>query len=200
MLSILTATGARPEAFDRCQQYMAAQDYTGPVRWVIVDDGPESQDIDFKRANWRIVIVRPEPFWQPGQNTQARNLLAGLEYCTDQIVIVEDDDEYAPWWLSQCAEWLALNDLVGEAPTLYRHVNGKERMMTNKTPSLCQTAMRGAAVQRFRDVLTTGDKLIDARLWKSGGKVYPYQRGVIGIKGLPGRPGVGIGHNPEAYR
>jgi len=194
MLSVLTATGARPEAFDRCQEYMAAQDYTGPVRWVVVDDGPEAQEITFDREGWDLIVIRPEPFWKPGQNTQARNLLAGLEYCTDQIVIVEDDDEYASWWLSSCVARLALDNLVGEAPTLYRHVDGREKQMKNKTPSLCQTAMRGPAIDRFRDVLKKHTKLIDHNLWKTGGKVYPCQHGVIGIKGLPGRPGIGIGH------
>ena len=196
MLSVLTPTGCREEAFSCCQQYMAAQDYAGPVRWVIVDDGPEPQEITFKRNGWDVKVVRPEPFWQPGDNTQARNLLAGLEWCTDRIVICEDDDEYAPDWLSRCAHWLETADLVGEAPTLYRHVNGAEKLMTNKTPSLCQTAMKGPAIDRFREILMKHVKLIDSNLWRSdlSKGVYPNTNGVIGIKGLPGRPGIGIGH------
>lgn len=194
MLSVLTATGARPEAWARCEQYMAAQDYSGPVRWVIVDDGPEPQPVTFKRSSWRLVVVQPHPLWKPGQNTQARNLLEGLIHCTDKVVIVEDDDYYAPCWLSKCAQRLEFDDLVGEAPTLYRHVNGTEKLMTNKTPSLCQTAMKGQALQRFGDVLRKYDTLIDCKLWADGGKVYPNSNDVIGIKGLPGRPGVGVGH------
>jgi len=42
--------------------------------------------------------------------------------------------------------------------------------------------------------LQAHEKLIDYKLWKTGGKVYPYSKDVIGIKGLPGRPGIGVGH------
>ena len=196
MINIITPTGARPEAWANCQQYMADQDYPGPVRWIIVDDGPEPQAVTFRRLGWDLIVVRPQPLWQPGQNTQARNLLAGLDRVQEgvKVVVIEDDDMVAPYWLSQCAEWLDHDDLVGEAPTLYRHVNGREKLMNNKTPSLCQTAMKGPAIDRFRRVLETHKTAIDFNLWKGGGKVYPNSGGVIGIKGLPGRPGIGIGH------
>lgn len=196
MINIITPTGARHEAWANCQQYMAAQDYPHPVRWIIVDDGPEPQAVTFRRLGWELIVVRPQPLWQPGQNTQARNLLAGLDRVQDgaKLVICEDDDAYAPDWLSKCAEWLSHDDLVGEAPTLYRHVNGTERLMTNKTPSLCQTAMKGPAIDRFRRVLETHKAAIDCNLWREGGKVYPNSGGVIGVKGLPGRPGIGVGH------
>ena len=196
MINIITPTGARPEAWANCQRYMMAQDYPHPVRWIIVDDGPEPQAITFRRLGWELIVVRPAPLWQPGQNTQARNLLAGLDRVQDgaKLVIIEDDDQVAPCWLSQCAEWLDHDDLVGEAPTLYRHVNGREKLMNNKTPSLCQTAMKGPAIERFRRVLEVHPEFIDHHLWRGGGRVYPNSGGVVGIKGLPGRPGIGIGH------
>lgn len=193
MLSVLTPTGARPEAFAKCVEYMRAQDYAGPVRWVIVDDGPDPMP-EPRIEGWQIVIVRPEPLWRPGKNTHARNILAGLELCTDQVVMVEDDDAYAPDWLSKCASWLALNDLVGEAPSLYRHLNGKERMMNNKTPSMACTALKGRVIERLKEVCRKSETMLDRNLWKIGGKVYPFSGSVIGIKGYPGRPGIGIGH------
>src|SRR5690606_8566975 len=78
LFTLLSATGARPEAWAICERLMARQDYAGPVRWVIVDDGPEPQPVTFQRDGWVLEVVRPEPYWQPGQNTQARNLAAGL--------------------------------------------------------------------------------------------------------------------------
>lgn len=51
-----------------------AQDYKGPVRWVIVDDGKEAQPVTFQRDDWTLEVIRPTPFWRQGQNTQARNL------------------------------------------------------------------------------------------------------------------------------
>ena len=53
MLTLLTATGARPEAWAICEQLMARQTYAGPVRWVIVDDGPVAQPVAFQRAGGR---------------------------------------------------------------------------------------------------------------------------------------------------
>ena len=121
MLSVLTPTGARPEAFAECVRMMSKQDYTGPVRWVIVDDGLEKMPTP-KIDGWEVLHIRPEPLWKPGDNTQSRNLLAGLDYCTDRIVIVEDDDAYADWWLSFCAEKLEKHDLIGESHALYKNI------------------------------------------------------------------------------
>lgn len=194
MLNVLTPTGARPEAFARCVEYMAAQTYAGPVRWIIVDDGPEPIRTPRIR-DWICTRIRPAPLWQPGENTQARNLLAGLPWVDGPLAIVEDDDAYAPWWLERVSEWLETHDLVGEAPSHYRHLNGAEKIMGNTThASLCATAMRDGAIDAFRQVLTEHKTMIDVELWKRGGKLYPWAGGVIGIKGYPGRPGIGVGH------
>lgn len=196
MLSILTPTGARPEAFAKCVEWMQAQDYAKPVRWVIVDDGPQAMPtpaID----GWEIVHLRPEPYWQAGQNTQARNILAGLNHVTDRVVIVEDDDQYAPWWLSQCDAWLDDDDLVGEGQSVYFNIRTKtEKKLTNgRHASLCQTALKGNAIEALRQVCKLHKSSIDVRLWSTyNGKLYPYNKGVVGLKGYPGRPGIGIGH------
>ena len=50
MLTLLTATGARPEAWAICERLMARQTYAGPVRWIIVDAGPEAQPVTLQRA------------------------------------------------------------------------------------------------------------------------------------------------------
>lgn len=197
MINLLTPTGARPEAFAKCVEYMKAQTYTKPVRWIIVDDGPEAMETP-EIDGWEIIHIRPEPLWKPGQttNTQARNLKEGLKHITNApLVIVEDDDQYAPWWLEQCREWLKHDDLVGEAPSLYRHLNGKEKWMGNKAhASLCATAMKGPAIEQFKKALGYY-RGIDSTLWRiCKGKIYPHNGGVIGIKGYPGRPGIGMGH------
>ncbi len=63
--------------------------------------------------------------------------------------------------------------------------------------SLCSTAMTGAALEAFRRVCAEHDTYIDVQLWKSAvTKIIhkPSPRGVVGRKGLPGRPGIGVGH------
>jgi len=197
VLSVLTPTGARPEAFARCVQLMQRQTIQTPVRWVIVDDGPEPMATPRIR-DWQIIHIRPVPLWQPGENTQARNLLEGLKCCGDRVAIVEDDDDYAPWWLERVNEWLDGDDLVGEAPSIYRKLDGsKDRNMGNtKHASLCATAFKGIGVRAtFEQICRQNKTMIDIKLWRAcKGKLYAQAGGVVGIKGYPGRPGIGVGH------
>lgn len=199
MISLLTPTGGRPEAFAACVKMIEAQDYPCPFRWVVVDDGPEPVPAPIVRG-CEVVYERPEPLWQPGQNTQARNILAGLKHCTGQVVMIEDDDAYAPWWVSQCANWLRHVDLVGECDSLYvnRETGNRRAMGNTKHASLCSTALKGAAILALKAICEEGGKGIDVRLWRGfqGSKrlYQPEPRGVTGIKGWPGRPGIGVGH------
>jgi len=130
MLTLLTTTGSRPKAWEICQKLMARQTYKGQVRWIVVDDGEKEQEIDFKPTNgiWHMEIYRPEPLWQPGQNTQARNLLTGLAVIKNEenLVIIEDDDFYATDWLETVEQQLQKAELVGECHA--RYYNVKKRM------------------------------------------------------------------------
>lgn len=202
MMQLLTATGCRPQAWSLCERWMKAQTYRGPVRWVIVDDGEEPQPITFERDGWELEVIRPQPFWQPGQNTQARNLLAGLARIdrAGVLVVIEDDDHYSPEWLSIVEKRMKLAELVGEIPSRYFNVatmRGKECGNVHHS-SLCSTAMRGAAIDRFAEVCVSSPKFIDLQLWKH----HPSRRvfggtSVTGIKGMPGRAGIGMGHRPH---
>ena len=199
MLTLLTATGARPEAWRLCQRWMERQTYAGPVRWVVVDDGREAQEVRFERRNWCLEVVRPSPFWRLGENTQARNLLAGLELIEPgaRVVVVEDDDWYANDWLEHVERMLVVAELVGEIRARYYHVGkrlGREHTNTQHS-SLCSTAMRGQALETFRQACETHARFIDLELWKSHDDRHLFAgHRVVGIKGLPGRGGIGMGH------
>jgi hypothetical protein len=204
MLTLLTATGGRPHAWAICEKLMAAQTYTGQVRWVIVDDGEKEQPIKFKPNNglWHIEIYRPEPFWQPGQNTQARNLLTGLAVISsdENLVIIEDDDFYAPDWLETVEQKLKKAELVGETRARYYNVQNKtgREMLNESHASLCATAMRGQAIDTFRSVCRPGIQFIDHILWQAHSNRHLFDgHRVVGIKGLPGRQGIGMGHDKK---
>ena len=203
MLTLLTATGCRPDAWAKCEQMAMRQTYAGPVHWIIVDDGEEAQPITFERESWTLSIVRPNPRWKPGDNTQARNLREGMRIIKpgDRLVIWEDDDAYHPQWLERVDQWLNTADLVGEAPARYYNIQTKQaRKLGNKQhASLCCTAMKGYAIEAFEKELKPGIQFIDINLWKNykGKKaLYPTQL-VTGIKGLPGRGGIGMGHKKD---
>lgn len=202
MLTLLTATGARPEAWAICERLMARQDYAGPVRWVIVDDGSDPQPVTFARANWTLEIIRPEPFWKPGQNTQARNLLAGLDAIgpDERVVVIEDDDHYSTDWLTHVSSQLENAELVGEGRARYYSVplrRGRQ-LQNTRHASLCATAMRGSALDTFRHACKRSPKFIDLELWRCHPSQHLFDgHRVVGIKGLPGRGGIGIGHRSD---
>ena len=202
MLTLLTATGARPEAWAICQSLMLRQDYAGPVHWIIVDDGPEPQPVTFEREGWSLTTIRPHPRWEPGQNTQARNLLAGLRIVKPdaRLVIIEDDDWYRADWLRTVDAALDRAELVGEYRARYYNIpQRRARQLTNtQHASLCSTAMRGAAIETFRWACQRHAKFIDLELWRKHRSRYLFGGNrVCGIKGLPGRGGIGMGHSKD---
>lgn len=201
MLQLLTATGARPRAWSLCERWMQAQTYAGAVRWIVVDDGAEPQRITLQRKDWDVIPVRPAPVWRPGDNTQSRNLLAGMTAVDPEhpLVIIEDDDYYAPRWLAEVSRNLHAAELVGERNSLYYNVQTRQyrRCWNLRHASLCATAMRGTALKTFRAVCSTNRKFVDIELWRRHTHRALFDGDlVVGIKGLPGRGGIGAGHRP----
>lgn len=206
MLTLLTATGCRPEAWRLCERMMDAQDFDGPVHWIVVDDGQVRQPVTFCRDGWSLEIVRPPHRWKPGLNTQAANLAAGLDCIAAdaRVVVIEDDDAYSPGYLSDVSAWLDRADLVGEGWARYYHVGRRvwRDCGNDKHASLCSTAVKGPALIALREAVERNDKFIDISLWRGfgGSKALHRTRHVIGIKGLPGRGGIGAGHRMQGRR
>lgn len=205
MLTLLTATGCRPEAWKICQTLMERQTYQGQVHWIIIDDGEQMQMVDFNRKNWKLTVVTPRPFWKQGDNTQARNLAEGLNLVgpNERLVIIEDDDCYHPKYLETVNAWLNDYDLVGESHARYYNLKSKlARQLGNANhASLCATAMKGKATEAFKRELSPGVQFIDLMLWKrfNGSKKLHKTAMVTGIKGLPGRLGIGMGHKDDFH-
>jgi hypothetical protein len=203
MLTLLTPTGSRPQAWAQCQRWMQRQTYTGPVHWVVIDDGEQPQDVAFERDGWTVEVVRRKPHWQHGQNTQAANLLAGLDFVhpQDWLAIIEDDDAYLPNYLSTVTAWLQFAELVGETHARYYNVPQRRyRQLTNsRHASLCSTALRGPAIAALRNLCQPGVQYIDVNLWSSytGSKGLHKTQHTVGMKGLPGRGGIGMGHKKD---
>lgn len=200
MLTLITPTGARPAAFDLCQRMMVRQTYKEPVRWIIVDDGEVPSKITIQRAGWKIDVIRPEPFWNPGDNTQGRNLNLALDAADPEsvLVFIEDDDWYSPQWLDEIARRSKNAELVGECDAIYYNVRSRRysRLANMDHASLRCSAIRGQAIDTFREVLKTPYRYYDMRLWKEhGDKAVFESRFTVGMKGLPGRPGIALGHD-----
>ena len=198
MLTLLIATGCRPEAWAISEKLLMRQTYDGPARLVIVDDGPTAQPVTLQRAGWSVEVVRPKPYWEAGKNTQARNLAAGLEVidADERVAVWEDDDYYSAGYLADVAKWLTRRELVGEDRARYYNVaTGRGKQLGNtRHASLCSTAVRGAGLKALRQAVAMAETFIDMTLWRMlPGRLYQTQH-VVGIKGLPGRGGIGTGH------
>lgn len=211
MIALITPTGARRNQFNLCIRWMINQTYSGEVLWVIVDDGIphtiESVNADF-RKDWIVAKIYPRPQWMPGQNTQARNMLAGINYIRNNyskdqieaIFIIEDDDYYKPIYLAEMVKRMGNYNAIGETRTIYYNVVWR-RFITNANTmhsSLFQTAFSYDAIIDM--VASLKDKFIDAKFWKLVRNKYLFSAGnlSVGIKGMAGRTGIGAGHQ-KAY-
>lgn len=200
-LFCITPTGMRPEGMALLSEYLDAQTYAGPLTWVIVDDcDPVTRIRRPKDRSIRVEIIRPEWRWQPGMNTQCRCMAEALAFVPSDaaVAVLEDDDAYLSEHLINMTEGLELAELVGETNARYYNVSTGhwQEMRNNRHSSLCSTACRGSALALLRELCKQPRKFIDIDLWKQhkGSQMLINEHQVVGIKGLPGRPGIGAGH------
>jgi hypothetical protein len=139
-------------------------------------------------------------------NTQGRNLQAGLNIVKHlepkdihAIFIIEDDDYYKPIYLDQMMARIKVGNFnaYGETNTVYYHIPGKRYLVSHndKHSSLFQTAFKPSVIPIFETCL--GEKFIDIRFFRNCPNTSLFKAGnlAIGIKGLPGRSGIGHGHD-----
>jgi hypothetical protein len=204
-LTLITVTGLRPEAFGLCKQYVLRQTWSGPLQWIIVDDGDPPMPVNpelFNQRGIEVTQIFPKPCWMPGQNTLARNLLAAIPKVKHgKVFFIEDDDWYAPDYLTAQAEHMGDALLVGEHPAIYYNIAHQlfAELKNNRHASMCQTGMQASALNALGEVCKFPTS-IDIRLWDKFApeqKVLYQGRRCIGIKGLPGRAGLGTGHRPQ---
>ena len=199
MIALITPSGFRPYQISLCEKYMQAQTYKGPVVWVIVDDALPCSSSNISREGWEVIHVYPSPVWEMGQNTQGRNIKAGIDAVRDRDIeayfIIEDDDYYKPCYLEEmmlrsnnCLVW-------GECQTIYYNVVSRHWIenQNDKWSSLFQTAFKPFALSFFERLYN--EKFIDYAFFHivPGVKLFKGNFS-IGIKGQPGRGGIGAGH------
>ncbi len=208
MIVLLTPTGGRPIQIDLCSFFMKRQTYTEKIVWILIDDcNPRTTDFitDNFRGNWAFIKVYPIPIWAEGQNTQARNIEAGIRALMNNfkkeeiegIFIIEDDDYYKSIYLERMMERLKGFDIAGEKNTIYYNVFHRRYVINPNVihASLFQTAFTVNAIPYLES--SYWHKFIDCQLWEKVQNKNLFNEGnlAIGIKGLPGRYGIGAGHS-----
>jgi hypothetical protein len=209
-ITAITPTGDRPLAFALCQQWMRNQT-RHPDSWIVIDDGKVPL-----MPTHEMTYVRREPRSDDPQHTLALNLQAALPHIAgDKILIMEDDDYYAPEYIAEVARKLDQHEVVGITQAKYYHLptGGYHTHQNASHCSLSETAFRNSFLPEFKEILRERDELVpphpagsavDLRIWrKVGNRGYRFNDNekplYVGIKGLPGRTGIGIGHNPAMY-
>jgi hypothetical protein len=200
VLHLLTPTGARPEGMALLARALSVQTYTGPARWIVVDDCDPATVEPAARAGIEVEVVRPAWRWQPGMNTQAQCMAAALARVPEgaTCIVLEDDDCYLPDHIATVLAALERAELAGERVARYYNVATRrwKAIPSDRHASLASTACRGAALALLREVCAAGSRRIDMDLWQGfrGPKALLNTGNVVGIKGLPGRDGIGVGH------
>ncbi len=194
LVTLITPTGDRPEAFALCERWISQQRYTGPVEWIVIDDGYSST-----RMHKADIVLRPEPMQG---HSLCRNLREALPYIRGQhVLIIEDDDYYGPDYLSVMVGRLQHADLVGEFGAKYYYIRERRwrHNINEKHASLCRTAFNRSVLPTFESCITgTDHPSVDLRLWQqwSGSALYWNDEAgtsqmCVGIKGVSGRQSYG---------
>lgn len=193
-LTCITPTGGRPEALALCDRYMQDQ-INQDFRWIVLDDcDPASPKPE--RAD---LVMRPGWRWDGSEHTLSRSLVSLLDAAPGAVVVIEDDDVYRPGYTEFMALALEKHDLVGlKNPVYYNVVNRTwQEMPSEHRASLCATGVKGEAKRVLRWIAEKRRWPIDEHLWRMCKGHLIDLNLVVGIKGLPGRPGIGMGHRME---
>ena len=175
-----------------------------PDEWIVIDDG-----IDPTIPTIPAEYIRRKP--QPGDPkiTLPLNILTALAFVKGDIVLFfEDDEYYAPGYINAMVMALEASMIAGISKAKYYHLptRGWYRNANDRHASLAQTAIRAAALPVLMEVIGQNhDPFIDIKLWaklKHLGKLFPDDENplFVGMKGMPGRPGIGGGHKENLYR
>ena len=202
MLTVITPTDGRPEAFAHLEEWLGAQDWPEGFRWVV--SGSKLQGYKPRLAQ----LVVGHQSHHPSLHPLCANLLAAFDAiegslrADDAVLICEDDDFYARHYFGRMTELLTHAPLVGEGEARYYNVRTRRyRQLRNRDrASLAQTAFRPALVPTLRAICERGKPLVDLQLWRehAGPKlVIPGEGLHVSLKGLPGTAGVGMGHREQ---
>lgn len=206
-VTLITLTGERQKAFSLCETWMKTQQgvkIAAPdFQWIVVDDGRTPTRVTMGQE-----YIRGPRIWSPGVNTQRFNMEAALKLVKgEKILIIEDDDWYAPTYVKTMIDMLDHVDAVGEGNAKYYYLpkSWYHEMGNFKHASLCQTGMTKTVLPLLADAVNSGEKYYDIFFWAHVIRhryLLMFEKNLsVGMKGLPGRQGIGVGHvNHNGYK
>ena len=143
-------------------------------------------------------------------------MLAAIAHVeADRVLIFEDDDWYHPDYIGLMVGLLDIRALVGGRYARYYNVAHRKWSIHSNVhhASLCTTGFRAALLPIIRQSLEESNfrrpekpQQLDGTLWKRSGipdkfkLLLPKSPHVVGIKGMPGKSGLGIDHRQDELR
>jgi hypothetical protein len=206
-VTIITPTGDRPACFALCERWMAKQTYQGRVQWIVTDDGADPTVPTMGQ-----LCLRRERKSDDPPHTLPVNLAIALAHVrAPKVLIIEDDDYYAPAYVQTMVDALDRDELVGITHIIYYLINPPhvKNMGNHSGASLACTGVSGRGLGLLhRATADTSDPFVDRRLWqvpfegrKRRIRLNPANPIALQIKGMPGRAGQLKHHRPvRGYR
>lgn len=198
MITLITCTGSRPEAFALSEKMIARQTYKGPLQKIVIDDGATPTKCTLNQEYYRGPKI-----WEPGYNTHRENMnLALSKVKGDYLMIWEDDDFYTSNYIETYLSILKHVHIVGEAYARYYHVQipGHKQLSNHTHSALSQTAFRKSVLPLMTKAVNSGEFYFDTILWGEA-KLQGIPKALLsnsglsfGMKGLPGRAGLTPSH------
>lgn len=190
LLTLITPTGDRPEAFALCERWISRQRYQGEIQWIVVDDGHTPT-----KCTMGQLYIQREPM---DGHTLCANLREAIPHIRgDRLLIIEDDEYYGPDYLSVMTAQLQHADFVGERASKYYFVRERKWIQYPAWHhvALCRIGMQSAVYMDLKRAVGDSDHpSVDQRLWNywtGSRRVWMDERGDmrlgVGMKGLPGR-------------
>lgn len=203
-VTIITPSGERHEAIKRTHYYIQRQSFNGPIQWIICDDSNEHYEIN---APTNVSHFNHHKREYPGNKVESfrANVICALPLVLfDRVVIMEDDDWYHPDYLVVYKNRLLNWQLVGEGPARYYNIARRTyRVLGNtKRASFCQTALQASILDKLFIACQKDSAFVDARLWDKDCRKFVFRDDkphCIGVKGMPGRVGIGMGHRSKSF-
>lgn len=198
-ITLITCTGARPQAFALCESFVKAQTIQ-PKYWIVVDDSEPRTACTLGQT-----YLRGPRAWEPSLNTHRFNMeaaLAAIPSDTDIVAIFEDDDFYAPYYLQVMVRALEFSQVAGLSNARYYNLafQGYKEMQNFQSASLAHTALRSSSLSLLKKAIDSGNFYFDIELWdrviaeKEPFTLVANSSLGLGIKGLPGKPGLTGSH------
>lgn len=214
-LTLVTTTRNRPLCFSLLEKWMATQTRWWD-QWLVVNDGT---DPGYHYTLYQEVVYRDytgDDSRSPWLQSICLNWLEAVPYIRgDKIIVIEDDDYYAPNYVQTVSDMLDDAALVGISRDAYYKLPTKHYKWCGNTDhaSLACTGFRREVLTHVERVANTfGSVFLDMYLWAEwGSEQFPGTRKLVpqphsgrklhvGMKNMPGAFGLGLGHQkPDGW-